>query len=81
MPDATMAESSEPTSAATPSEAPSEAPPETSAEAPAETATPGTSRDPAARIQRLTTELRAAEAVITELKGRDLETTAKELSA
>ena len=44
----------------------------------AETAT-GASRDPAARIQALTADLRAAEAVITELKGRDLAGTVSKL--
>ena len=42
------------------------------AEAEATPAAPGTSRDPSARIQALTADLRAADAVINELKGRDL---------
>ena len=41
----------------------------------------GASRDPAARIQALSADLRAAEAVIVELKGRDLEGTVAKLQA
>jgi len=85
MPDATQAASNEPppaeAPATAPAEAPATAPAEAASETASETAPPGTSRDPAARIQRLTTELRAAEAVITVLKGRDLEATAADLSA
>ena len=43
--------------------------------------TAGASRDPAARIQALSADLRAAEAVITELKGRDLAGTVTTLEA
>ena len=48
-------------------------------ETPAAEAATGASRDPAARIQALTADLRAAEAVITELKGRDLAGTVSKL--
>ena len=41
----------------------------------------GASRDPAARIQALSADLRAAEAVIAELKGRDLASTVDTLQA
>jgi hypothetical protein len=41
----------------------------------------GASRDPAARIQALSADLRAAEAVIVELKGRDLAGTVSTLEA
>lgn len=46
-----------------------------------EAETNGASRDPAARIQALSADLRAAEAVIGELKGRDLEGTVEKLQA
>ena len=46
-----------------------------------EAETNGASRDPAARIQALSADLRAAEAVIVELKGRDLEGTVEKLQA
>ena len=51
------------------------------AEAEATPATPGTSRDTSARIQALTADLRAADAVIAELKGRDLAGQVEQLQA
>jgi len=51
------------------------------AEADSTPATPGTSRDPSARIQALTADLRAADAVINELKGRDLAGQVEQLQA
>lgn len=63
-----MAGSEQPTGA-TADAAPAEAP---APEQPA-AAAPGSSRDANSRIQALTTSLRAADAVIEELKGRDLQ--------